>query len=427
MDFNIAIISDLHLSEGRNPCSKRFNRNEDFFFDGRFDRFLGYLESESQRRGRKWHLIVAGDMVDFLQVTRLPKEHGFTLTKREEEYGLGTSPEKSAWKMKVMMDGHWVFFKALGRFLTKGNRCIIITGNHDIEWNLPEVQEVFREEMKKYLPRGAIQRNKVVDSSIEFCPWFYYVPQLIWVEHGHQYDGMNSFDYLLYPHLPHSKELLLPGGSFFVRYIFNKVEQKDPFADNIKPISAYLRKYWLRLVCSPHVMRHALYFLEVLRKIRRLGSAEAVELGLKNEEGIRKEADRFGIGMRQLDTIKRLWVPSFFYNTSRLENMKYFFIYEAGRRYRKIASFIRKELGVTYVVFGHTHETDLFILSSSKKSEYANSGTWTKTFSTNPAERMLHEEQESVFVQILRDENDKLELMKWRDELGCGERVNLFE
>jgi len=141
MDFNIAIISDLHLSEGRNPCSKRFNRNEDFFFDGQFDRFLGYLESESQRRGRKWHLIVAGDMVDFLQVTRLPKEHGFTLTKREEEYGLGTSPEKSAWKIKVIMDGHWVFFKALGRFLTKGNRCIIITGNHDIEWNLPEVQE----------------------------------------------------------------------------------------------------------------------------------------------------------------------------------------------------------------------------------------------------------------------------------------------
>jgi len=128
---------------------------------------------------------------------------------------------------------------------------------------------------------------------------------------------MNSFDYLLYPHLPHSKELLLPGGSFFVQ-----VEQKDPFADNIKPISAYLRKYWLRLLCSPHVMRHALYFLEVLRKIRRLGSAEAVELALKNEEGIRKEADRFGIGMRQLDTIKRLWVPSFFYNTSRLENMK---------------------------------------------------------------------------------------------------------
>jgi hypothetical protein len=92
-----------------------------------------------------------------------------------------------------------------------------------------------------------------------------------------------------------------------------------------------------------------------------------------------------------------------------------------------MASLIREQLGVRYVAFGHTHEADLLSLSHDAGSEYANSGTWTKIFSNNPAERLLHEEQESVFIRILKDEGDKLELMKWRDELGRGERVNLFE
>lgn len=426
-EFNIAIVSDLHLSQGRNPRTRRYNLNEDFFFDGQFDRFLSYLEAESERRSRKWRLIIAGDMVDFLQITRMPNDPGFSLTEREKEYGLGTSLDKTVWKMKVMMDGHWMFFKALGRFLSTGNRCIIITGNHDIEWTVPEQQKAFREEMKKYLPRDTSDGNEVVSSSVEFCPWFYYVPGLIWIEHGHQYDGMNSFDYLLAPYLPNSKELMLPGGSFFVRYLFNKVEQKDPFADNIKPTSAYVRKYWLKLLCSPKIMKHSCYFLEILRKIQRFEPEQLEELRQKNEEKIQAEAERFGIDLSKLEAIRKRWVPCFIYNTSKLRNIKYFLTYEAGKTYRKMASVIQKQLGVKYVVFGHTHDADLLLLCSNEKAEYTNSGTWTKIFCSNPAERLLRDEQESVFVQILRDEKDRLELMKWRDDLGRGERVNLFE
>jgi UDP-2,3-diacylglucosamine pyrophosphatase LpxH len=425
--FNIAVISDLHLSQGRDPCTRRFSLNEDFFFDGQFDRFLSHLERESARRARKWHLVIAGDMADFLQVTRRPKKPGFSVSKREEEYGLGTPLEKSVWKMKAMMDGHAVFFKALGRFLSQGNRCTIITGNHDIEWTVPGQQEAFRQEMKAYLPEELPGQNETVLDAIGFCPWFYYEPGLLWVEHGHQYDGMNAFDFPFYPYLPDSKALMLPGGSFFVRYIFNKVEQIDPFADNIKPLSRYVRKYALRLLLSPKILSHARYFLEIFRKIKTF-TPEALEpLRRKNEEGMRAEAERFGIDPRVLNSIRRFWVPCFLYNKSKLENIKSFFMYTAGGRYRAIASVIQRQLGVRYVVFGHTHDADLYLFHSEAKAEYANSGTWTKIFSGNPTERLLREEQESVFVQILRDENDKLELMKWKDELGRGERVHLFE
>jgi UDP-2,3-diacylglucosamine pyrophosphatase LpxH len=424
-EFNLVIISDLHLSEGRNPVTKKFNLNEDFFFDEDFDRFLSYLEDESQRRGRKYRLIIAGDMVDFLQITSLPD--GFELRRSEAEYGLGTHPDKTIWKMKVMMNGHWVFFKGLGRFICAGNKCTIITGNHDIEWTIPQVQMAFREEMKKYLSQEVTNMEEVVSSQIEFCPWFYYEPGLIWVEHGSQYDGMNSFDYFLFPYLPNIKELMLPSGSFFVRYLFNKVEQIDPFADNIKPMSSYLRKYFLKLLFSWSVLRHLGNFLKILGKIRKFGMEEIVFLSQKNEEEIKSEAKRFGIELENLKAIKRHWVPSFIYNMGKLENIIKFFVYNTEDVYEKKASMIQKQLGVRYIVFGHTHEVDLHLLTPTGKAEYSNSCTWTKIFSKIPAEKLLHEEHESIFVQILKDDDDKLELLKWRDDIGLGERVKLFD
>jgi UDP-2,3-diacylglucosamine pyrophosphatase LpxH len=427
-DLNIAIISDLHLSEGRHPQTKRFNRNEDFFFDDNFDRFLSHLEKEAERRNSKWRVIIAGDMVDFLQVTRLPEEGPFELRESEREYGLGTSPAKNIWKMKVMMDGHWIFFKALGRFIAKGNVCTIITGNHDIEWTVPQVQEAFRDEMRKYLPKGTRSGKRIVSNQLEFCPWFYYEPGLIWVEHGHQYDGMNSFDYLLYPCLPNSDELMLPGGSFFVRYLFNKVEQKDPFADNIKPTSAYVEKHWLRLLLSRDLCKHIQYFLQINNKVKGFDDETLKPIRMQNERAVKAEAKRFGITTNQLNSIQKKWVPCFIYNKSKKENIKSFFCYRTpAGYYRDIASYIQKSLNVRYVVFGHTHETDLWSMSKNGKAEYTNSATWTKIFSENPGDRLLHDEQESVFIQILKDEGNKLELLKWKGELGRGDRVSLFE
>ncbi|MDD1742519.1 MAG: metallophosphoesterase, partial [Methanotrichaceae archaeon] len=337
-EFNLVIISDLHLSEGRHPVTKKFNLNEDFFFDEEFDRFLSYLEDESQRRGRKYRLIIAGDMVDFLQITSLPESTGFELRRSEAEYGLGTQPDKTIWKMKVMMDGHWFFFKGLGRFICAGNKCTIITGNHDIEWTVPQVQMAFREEMKKYLSKEVTHKEEVVSNQIEFCPWFYYEPGLIWVEHGNQYDGMNSFDYFLFPYLPNIKELMLPSGSFFVRYLFNKVEQIDPFADNIKPMSSYLRKYFLKLLFSRSVLKHLSYFLKILSKIKKFGTEETAFLSQKNEGEIESEAKRFGIEPENLKAIRRHWVPSFIYNMGKLGNIIKFFAYNTEDIYEKKAS-----------------------------------------------------------------------------------------
>jgi len=425
-DLNLAIVSDLHLSEGRHPTTRTFHRNEDFFFDGPFDRFLSYLEASSMRRGRKWRLVIAGDMVDFLQITRQPEHPPFTLRQSEKDYGLGTSPEKTIWKLKVMMDGHRVLFQALGRFLGDGHSVVIVAGNHDIEWNVPDVQQAFREEMKRFIPAGRRDPDDAMTRGITFCPWFYYEPGLVWIEHGHQYDGINAFDHLLYPTLPESNEIMLPGGSFFVRYLFNRVEQEHPFADNMKPIAAYLKKYWPHLLFSLNVWQHLRYFLAIFNKVGRFRLSDLAILEREHKQRLQREADRYGLDITRLKAIKNLWVPCFLYNQGVPANMVRFMTDRVEGDYPRVAAIIQKEMNVRYVIMGHTHDVQLCSLTPDGRAEYVNAGTWTKIFSDNPGDRLIHDEKEFIFIEILKDENNRLELLKWRDDPFYCDRVNLF-
>src|SRR6266852_9045122 len=72
-EHDLLIVSDLHLSEGRDPDRKEFSRKEDFFSDEEFARFLAYHKrgTPDHPRELKWHLIINGDFLDFLQVTRV--------------------------------------------------------------------------------------------------------------------------------------------------------------------------------------------------------------------------------------------------------------------------------------------------------------------------------------------------------------------
>ena len=432
-EFDLVIISDLHLSEGRNPVTKKFNLNEDFFFDEEFTRFLIYLEDKSQRRGRKWRLIIAGDMIDFLQITTLPEpgEVDFEISKREKRFGLGTEEVKTVWKLKRIMNGHWRFFQSLANFLNKEHRVVIIPGNHDVEFVYEQVQTTFKSELSKYLTDPPVAKN--LGANLEFLPWFYYESGFIFVEHGHQYDALNSFDFLLCPFRTiHGKTVIdLPSGSFFVRYFFNRIEKIDPFADNIKPVTKYV--CWAlkhRLVSVGFIgiiWNYIIFLLEALRKRKPLSDQEKSQLSQKQMELLKHEAQRFGLAEDKLKSIKDLWVPSSISNDSFSKVLWKFFSSDKPSLHLNRAKRIQKTLGIKNVIFGHTHDPDLRGLPSDREriGEYVNSGTWTIVFSEE--ERLLREEKEFVYVQILKQPEPKMELLKWKDELREGQRVNLFE
>jgi UDP-2,3-diacylglucosamine pyrophosphatase LpxH len=431
--YNLAVISDLHLSEGRSEETKRYSRNEDFFFDESFCRFLKYLQSERPGHKKQWKLIINGDLMDFLQVTSLPKpgEADFPISKREERFGLGTEAGKTAWKLKRIMNGHWRLFQGLADFLDRNNKVVIIPGNHDIEFAYEEVQEAFRRELARYLTE--VPQGNNLKANLEFMPWFYYEDGLVYVEHGHQYDPLNSFDFFLCPFrlIGNRTVIDLPSGSFFVRYFFNRIEKIDPFADNLKPMTRYI--FWAithRLASSLFrgvVWNYGKFLLEALQKRNPLSEQEKLALAQKQNGLLRLEAQKFGLPEDKLNSIKSLWVPSSISNDSLAGVLCRLFSCEQGNQYIEMAERIREILGVKFVFFGHTHEPDLRGLPDDKKrmGEYVNSGTWTKVF--NEEDRVLREEKEFAYVQVLREPKPKIELLKWKDELGESERVKLFE
>ncbi len=259
---NILIVSDLHLSEGLDPRTGKTSRLEDFLRDDAFARFLRYHEEiKSQPRfgGRPWLLILNGDIFDFLQVVSLPREgrplrgvKGVAryreLSADERNYGLGTTPLESAWKLKQIARGHPRFFAALGWFVARGNEIVVLPGNHDVELHWRRVQERFILEAKRAYTREWRRRSGDPPASLETChqrirfyPWIYHEPGHIYVEHGGQYEALNHIPDFLKPVLPDDpKRIALPWGSLFVRYVFNRVETIHPFADNVKPLTRYV-------------------------------------------------------------------------------------------------------------------------------------------------------------------------------------------
>lgn len=288
MTNNYLVLSDLHLSEGVNPRSGKLSRNEDFFHDDAFASMLshhldlGHRSDTADHYRRPWKLIINGDIFDFLQVTSLPAEGDeleavkgqrtyAELTPNERRYGLGTTAPETAWKLDRIAAGHPLFFSALGWFLAvhPENELILIKGNHDVELFWPAVQRRLRQ---RVAAAYTAWRRQAADgqrpdhplwyddalptqldlgdlrSRIRFPPWFYHVPDLLYVEHGNQYDPANAFVDFLKPilpeddgHAPDTQRVALPSGSLFVRYLFNQVEDVHPFADNMKPMTAYLR------------------------------------------------------------------------------------------------------------------------------------------------------------------------------------------
>lgn len=303
--MELIVISDLHLSVGYDEKTGRYSRNEDFFFDEEFKRFLEYLQ---KAKSPKKHLIIAGDLFDFLQVDGCKaselyekyKKGGapikFEITPKERKFGLGTEEDKTVWKLGVIADGHPVFFQALANFLSEGNCLSIITGNHDIELYWKKVQKELVNRIIEF--KNSQVTDQQIEDRIDFYPWFYYDKDYkTYIEHGNQYDRLNSFQYFLHPLLEHgSDKLWLPFGSFFVRYFFNKLEISNPFADNIKPPTKYMRWAWKedKLQFLKTILRYLPTMIRVFLKGGKLSKAKRELLEKGNDKKLDELALKFG-------------------------------------------------------------------------------------------------------------------------------------
>lgn len=463
-DRDIVVISDLHMSAGYDSRTGTFHRNEDFFYDETISRFLDHLITQGEATSRPWRLVILGDFLDFLQVS-LPEEPGAGTT----------SSQASVERLEVIGRGHPQVFASLARFLRHGHQVDVVLGNHDIELVWPDVQATFRRIVKDYDTEG-IDLN----TSLTFHPWILYIPGVLYAEHGQQYDEINSFATLLAPFLPQQNELIeLPLGSFFVRYMFNYIEQIDPFADNVKPPTRYvgwaLRHHPVLGLTSAH--RYATLFVRSLPKTSKLSRAEQrTRREAYRQQVLSHAAVQIGLPPQALEAIDELAViPALANLTSQLHTLVVrplipaFAVMTAilgltravqhlpqrSRRFVKAASAIvalvwreRRLLQpasgsgdylldsarqihsildktgntVPTYVFGHTHQAAHSRLGDEEDSpRYFNSGTWTPI--VPEAFSLTNSREFFTFVQLTHDlttQRSESRLMVWND---ASERV----
>lgn len=247
-----AILSDLHITEAeREPRKhhlwKKFKTSE-YFFDTQFEEFLKFIQ-EKVKNGpypdESIELILNGDIFDFDSVLTSPNKELFRVSTIERLRGLFAQSDKSEFKMKVIINDHPLFFKALNNFLNKGHRVIFVIGNHDVELHYKNVQQQVIE---------ALNLTPTQIQQVRFVEWFYISNKDTLIEHGNQYDPYCLFEDPIHPYVERYNyvSMKLPFGNLACRYIMNGMGFFNPHAEanyimSLKEYLVFFFKYIIRI------------------------------------------------------------------------------------------------------------------------------------------------------------------------------------
>ncbi|HTV17611.1 MAG TPA: metallophosphoesterase [Polyangiaceae bacterium] len=239
--FNLLALSDLHLGSDlvhhaqpdapvRTPASERRDRA-----------LVALLDWYRERpvEGQPWRLVIGGDFVDLTGMSVLPapgeRADDFTEPTGEElSHGLGGAADHALAKLRLVMAHHASVMDALARFLAAGNELVIVPGNHDVDWHWDALQVEFRQALA--------ERAGVGIERIQFSHWFYYEEGLIYLEHGHQYDGYCSHDHVLYPVSPRDPRRTTQSLSdILVRYVVRPTRGMTEGGHDSMSASDYVR------------------------------------------------------------------------------------------------------------------------------------------------------------------------------------------
>jgi UDP-2,3-diacylglucosamine pyrophosphatase LpxH len=191
MAHDLLVISDLHLGEGYAAKTPHVLRLE--------QELCAFLEHHRDD-GRRWRLVINGDMIDLVGMTLMPAEAGLVtgIHPDDHHYGLGARAHVAALKIERVIRHHAEVFRALGRFVAQGHSLEIVVGNHDVELHWPEVQRVLSDGVGRMALEAGAEHTHLA-GAITFHGWFFLEEGLAWIEHGHQYDPYCSFEDALEP------------------------------------------------------------------------------------------------------------------------------------------------------------------------------------------------------------------------------------
>ncbi|MGE5681675.1 MAG: hypothetical protein ACM34K_12430 [Bacillota bacterium] len=416
----IFILSDLHLTPG-NSFEKLGDPDTERFTDQSFLSFINYIHKQIQPD--TGILVINGDFIDFLRIISIPgstgefvkwqqalnsigihKDLSFlkkSISRRELRYGLNTDDYKSVWKLLEVINGHSELFDSLSDWLSWGNKLVIVKGNHDLEFYWPAVRNLLRLSLAERISRrtGEDTEDVLVD---KILPNLIFVDESItfdnkyYIEHGHRYD---KYCHLIGgPLLKNKKELNIPFGSFFNRYLLNHIELAYPPFKNVREEKNILpllieKRFFVGIRA---LLQHIpVLFLIIPMRYYRYLFGRVLLIVLTMFLPVLYVMDKFWnivepVTMR-LDSSNQS--KTFFSGSFRipglslLENLVFSFIsfvvnrsnaYIQLEEHSRLYSFAKRKFSenpqLKIVTFGHTHFSEIF---SEDGREFFNTGAWT--------------------------------------------------
>lgn len=302
-----AIISDLHLCDAqvvnpKFPLWKKF-KTRPFFFD---DVFTGFLEEIQKKADHApVELILNGDIFDFDSVMTLPESPNFRMSALEKSRGLFPRPERSAFKINVILEDHVVFVEALTNFIRKGNKVVFVMGNHDLELHFPIVQESIRK---------ALKLNEDEQSQVRFAEWFYISNEDTLIEHGNQYDPYCLCEDPINPYVQGYNyiSLKLPFGNLACRYIMNGMGFFNPHVDSnyIMGLKEYITIFLRYMIRAQPLLVFTWLYGSIVTLVHSFKDrlASPIRNPLKIEERIEFIAEKANAEPRMVRELKELFV-----------------------------------------------------------------------------------------------------------------------
>jgi UDP-2,3-diacylglucosamine pyrophosphatase LpxH len=314
-DESLLILSDVHLGNDLNDLTRNGAQRSKGV-----DADLANLLSHYRRTppsGRRWRLIIAGDLIDFIGMAIRPREGELdTETSQEErEHGLGNGADHARLKLRAVARRHRLVFQALADFVADGHAVTIVHGNHDVEFYWDGVKQEFRSLL---VEMAVAERGDARDlaaefaSRIDFEPWFYYVGGVAYVEHGHQYDMLCSTDNVMAPLSPRDPRRIARSFSdVLLRWVVRPTRGVPEYGhDRMGPIDYALLAARLGIVGFWRLTaRFASAVVEIFR-LRRASLSEAAHaLREEHERRIAAFAVATRVGIERLRALAALQAP----------------------------------------------------------------------------------------------------------------------
>lgn len=221
----IIVVSDLHLGAGRAASAHRGDLPEPFAHDLAFAHWLDVLREQALVDGGNHWLLLLGDLFDFPRVRSLHKVQA----------PLQSIDESAIGKLNRIAAGHPDVFAALRRWLASGLLIDIVPGNHDFELMRTAVHEHLG---RLLAPPGGMEP---VSGKLKVFPWIYYVPGLLYAEHGQQYHDLNSFPALVELETEAPARRYLPPGAALDTFALAVTGKLGPEVDSPDSITRLLR------------------------------------------------------------------------------------------------------------------------------------------------------------------------------------------